>query len=51
MPAVLERLVRKLISKGYPQQNAWAIATSRLQRAGTLKKGTQKLAKKGKRKK
>lgn len=48
MPKVLEDLVGKLERQGKPKSNAYAIATSALQKQGKLKKGTQKLAKKGK---
>lgn len=48
MPQILDHLVKKLIKKGYPEDQAWAIATSQLQKRGLLKKGTQDLTKKGK---
>ena len=49
MPAILERLVRQLKSKGYNESSAYAIATKALQRSGNLKKGTSKVTAKGKR--
>lgn len=45
MPKVLEDLVKKLKSKGMPENKAWAIATSTLQKKGVLKKGSHKLNK------
>lgn len=45
MPKVLEQRVRAIMRKGTPRSNAFAIATSQLQKQGVLKKGTQKLAK------
>jgi hypothetical protein len=47
MPAILDRLVRQLIAKGMPQATAFAVATSQLQKAGDLKKGSQKATPKG----
>lgn len=47
MPAILDRLVRQLRAKGYKQGNAFAIATSQLQKAGDLKKGSTKPTPKG----
>jgi len=47
MPAILERLKNQLVAKGKPEGNAWAIATSQLQKHGVLKKGTQELTPKG----
>jgi hypothetical protein len=47
MPAILERLVKQLQAKGKSKSSAFAIATSALQRAGDLKKGTQKATSKG----
>lgn len=44
MPAILETLVQKLIKKGTPRSQAYAIATAQLQKQGELKKGSQKLA-------
>jgi len=43
MPAVLEKLVKKLKAKGKSESSAYAIATSSLQKAGKLKPGTRKL--------
>jgi len=47
MPKILERLVSQLQAKGTPKANAYAIATSQLQKAGDLKKGSQELTPKG----
>jgi hypothetical protein len=47
MPAILERLKNQLVAKGKPESNAWAIATSQLQKHGVLKKGSQELTPKG----
>jgi hypothetical protein len=47
MPAILERLVGQLQAKGMPKSKAFAVATSSLQRAGDLKKGTTKATSKG----
>lgn len=47
MPKILERLVSQLEAKGKPKSNAYAIATSQLQKAGDLKPGTQKPTAKG----
>lgn len=47
MPKILDRLVKQLEKKGYPTGSAYAIATSTLQKAGDLKKGTQEATKKG----
>ena len=49
MPAILERLVKQLRAKGYPESSAYAIATKTLQKSGNLKKGTQEATAKGKR--
>ena len=49
MPAILDRLVKQLRAKGHDKQSAYAIATSQLQKAGNLKKGTQEATAKGKR--
>ncbi len=47
MPAILERLVGQLQSKGKSKSSAFAIATSVLQKRGLLKKGTQQATAKG----
>ena len=47
MPVILERLVKQLRAKGKSKSSAFAIATSTLQKAGDLKKGTQKPTAKG----
>lgn len=48
MPAILERLKKQLTAKGYSTSAAYAIATSSLQKAGDLKKGSTKATTKGK---
>lgn len=47
MPAILERLVSQLQAKGYSKSSSFAIATSKLQKAGDLKKGTTQATPKG----
>lgn len=47
MPAILDRLVKQLKAKGKSKQAAYAIATSSLQRAGDLKKGSTQATSKG----
>lgn len=47
MPKILERLVSQLQSKGKSQHEAYAIATSQLQKHGELKKGSTKATAKG----
>lgn len=47
MPAILERLVKQLMSKGKSKSSAFAIATSTLQKAGDLKPGSQQATAKG----
>lgn len=49
MPAILDRLVSQLRSKGKSKSAAFAIATKALQRSGNLKPGSQKATAKGKR--
>jgi hypothetical protein len=46
MPKILEDAV-KAIKKSSPGVNPWAVATSTLQKAGELKKGTNKPTAKG----
>jgi hypothetical protein len=46
MPKILEDAV-KAIKKSSPGVNPWAVATSTLQKAGELKKGTNKATAKG----
>lgn len=48
MPKILERLVSQLEAKGKTKQSAFAIATSTLQKSGSLKRGSQELTPKGK---
>lgn len=47
MPKILERLVGQLKAKGKSASAAYAIATSTLQRAGDLQKGSTKATPKG----
>ena len=47
MPKILDRLVGQLEAKGKPKGQAFAIATSALQKSGNLKKGTQEATPKG----
>lgn len=49
MPKILERLVSQLRAKGKSKSAAFAIATSTLQKAGDLKKGSNQATAKGKR--
>ena len=48
MPAILEKLKNKIQAKGKPESNAFAIATSALQKQGKMKHGSQELTPKGK---
>lgn len=47
MPKILDRLVKQLEAKGKSKSSAFAIATSSLQKAGDLKKGTRMATAKG----
>lgn len=47
MPKILDRLVKQLEAKGMPTSKAYAVATSTLQRAGDLKKGSTEATPKG----
>jgi hypothetical protein len=51
MPKILEKLVSQLRAKGQPKSNAYAIATSALQKQGKMKRGSQQLTAKGKKSK
>lgn len=42
MPKILEDAVARITARGVPKSNAYAIATSSLQKAGDLKKGSNK---------
>lgn len=44
MPKIWEQMVQKFKDKGMPNEKAYAIATSVLQKRGVLKKGTHELA-------
>lgn len=48
MPKLLERLKSQLEAKGMPTSQAFAVATSQMQKAGNLKPGTQQLTSQGK---
>lgn len=48
MPAILEKLKNKLMARGMPKSNAFAVATSALQKQGKMKRGSQQLTTKGK---
>lgn len=48
MPKILDRLVSQLQTKGMPKREAFAVAVSQQQKAGNLKKGSQTLTPKGK---
>jgi len=47
MPKILERLVSQLKAKGKSERSAYAIATSTLQKSGSLKPGSQEMTAKG----
>ena len=48
MPKILDDCVDRVMKdQGFSKSRAFAICTSSLQKAGTLKKGTQDLTKKG----
>jgi hypothetical protein len=47
MPKILERLVSQLKAKGMSENQAYAVATSQLQKAGDLQKGSSKPTPKG----
>jgi hypothetical protein len=46
MPKILEAAVKRIKAKG-KVSNPWAVATAALQKAGELKKGSNKATKKG----
>jgi len=48
MPKIMERLASQLKAKGLPESAAYGTATKVLQKSGNLKKGTQELTPKGK---
>lgn len=48
MPKILEDRVKTLMRQGKSQSQAYAIATSSLQKEGKLQKGSQKVTRKGK---
>ena len=47
MPKIMDRLVGQLKNKCFNKKSAYAIATSKLQKSGNLKKGTTKPTAKG----
>ena len=47
-PEILDRLVQQLMAKGMDKKQAFATATSQLQKNGVLKNGSQELTQKGK---
>jgi hypothetical protein len=47
MPKILDEAVKQIKRKGVPTSNAYAMATSALQKSGSLKKGSDKPTKKG----
>ena len=49
MPKILEKAVKEIEKTGKSKSRAYAIATSSLQKSGSLKKGTNKATAKGKR--
>lgn len=49
MPKILDEAVRKIKAKGHSTSSAFAIATSALQKAGDLKRGSNVATAKGKR--
>jgi hypothetical protein len=48
MPDIFDRLVSQLKADGMPERMAYAVATKRLQKFGSLKPGTHELTEKGK---
>ena len=48
MPKIMDRLVSQLKKKGKSEKAAYAIATASLQKSGAMKKGSNKLTTKGK---
>lgn len=47
MPKILERLRKQIQAQGHDKGSAYAIATSALQKQGSLKPGTQELTEHG----
>jgi len=47
MPKILDRLVSQLVKNGMDKSEAYAIAISKLRKAGDLKKGSTEATKKG----
>ena len=48
MPKIMDRLVSQLKKAGKSEKSAYAIATASLQKSGAMKKGSNKLTRKGK---
>ncbi len=48
MQTILQRLISQLEAKGMPESKANAVATSQLQKSGSLKPGSQDLTEQGK---
>jgi len=48
MPKIMDRLVSQLKKAGKSEKSAYAIATASLQKSGAMKKGSNKLTSKGK---
>jgi hypothetical protein len=49
MPKILDRLVSQLKANGMDEKKAYAVAVSRLQKSGNLKKGSTEATAKGER--
>ena len=49
MPKILDRLVSQLKANGMDEKQAYAVAVSKLQKSGNLKKGSTKATAKGER--
>ncbi len=47
MPKVLEDCVKRVMTQGRSKSSAFAICTASLQKSGSLKKGTQELTDRG----
>jgi len=47
MPKLLDAAVKRIRARGVPESNAYAMATSALQKSGSLKRGSDQLTKQG----
>jgi len=47
MPKILDRLVKQLIANGMEKDKAYAVAVSKMQKAGNLKRGSLEPTKRG----